>query len=497
MTPHSISRRLIAGVLILELLSALGLVAITTMRESHVRLRAYDMTLRARAVSLTGAVTDAEDAGDHLILAPNNFPISPLDVYQVTDEETGSILGRSAQSPAEAMKTAVLTSEGVFKIRVNGMSYHLVRTQAVHIVDPDRPDGGIKHHVTALFAGSTEHVWVEIKQTIRFYAVASFVVLAFTGCGMAWLLRRQLAPLDALAAEAAGVSTRQWQFVPPESARAVRELVPLTEAIESTLARLRQSFEQQERFTSDAAHELKTGVAIAKSSLQLLAMRTRSVEEYKHGLEVCLKDCLRLENIVQEMLALARVQHGSAAVVASTTQIVNLADCARDAVEKFASVADLRRVTVTVSASGNTNVRLGSEDSAHLCSNLLLNALQHSGPGSEVLIEISCDNGWLNLSIQDQGDGIAPDILPHVFDPFFRGDPSRARHSGGTGLGLSICKAICERAGGSIDIESDVGAGTRVMVRVPAATEPLVVGSTTGATTRSARINAPHANVER
>jgi signal transduction histidine kinase len=242
---------------------------------------------------------------------------------------------------------------------------------------------------------------------------------------------------------------------------------------------------------------LKTGVAIAKSSLQLLAMRTRSVEEYKHGLEVCLRDCLRLESIVQEMLALARVQQASVADVASTTQPVDLADCARDAVQKLASFAELRGVTVTLSATGSSNVQLTSEDSTHLCSNLLHNALQHSGPGSEVRIAISSDHGWLKMSIEDQGDGIPPDILPHVFEPFFRGDPSRARHSGGTGLGLSICKAICDRAGGSIGVESTVGEGTRVTVRIPAHTGPSVVLSTTETRTHSARINAAHANVER
>jgi signal transduction histidine kinase len=78
------------------------------------------------------------------------------------------------------------------------------------------------------------------------------------------------------------------------------------------------------------------------------------------------------------------------------------------------------------------------------------------------------------MLVEDFGEGIAPDVLPHVFEPFFRGDVSRDRKSGGTGLGLAICKAICEKAGGSIEIASEPGAGTRVTVHLPAARAKLV-----------------------
>ena len=73
------------------------------------------------------------------------------------------------------------------------------------------------------------------------------------------------------------------------------------------------------------------------------------------------------------------------------------------------------------------------------------------------------------MLIEDFGEGIAPDVLPHVFEPFFRGDESRDRKSGGTGLGLAICKAICEKAGGTIEISSTSGTGTRVTVQLPIA----------------------------
>jgi signal transduction histidine kinase len=107
-----------------------------------------------------------------------------------------------------------------------------------------------------------------------------------------------------------------------------------------------------------------------------------------------------------------------------------------------------------------------------LCSNLLLNALQHSSAGSAVRAVVTQSEGRAELAIEDAGEGIAPRDLPHVFDRFYRGDPSRSRNTGGTGLGLAICKAIASRWQGTIDIASDLGVGTKVMVRFPASQLP-------------------------
>jgi signal transduction histidine kinase len=104
-----------------------------------------------------------------------------------------------------------------------------------------------------------------------------------------------------------------------------------------------------------------------------------------------------------------------------------------------------------------------------LCSNLLLNALQHSPAGSVVQAVVKHDGTSAELTIEDAGEGIAPEDLPHVFERFYRGDPSRSRNTGGTGLGLAICKAITSRWQGTIEIASDLGVGTKVSARFPAA----------------------------
>jgi signal transduction histidine kinase len=98
-----------------------------------------------------------------------------------------------------------------------------------------------------------------------------------------------------------------------------------------------------------------------------------------------------------------------------------------------------------------------------------MNALQHSPRNAKVYLTLRSENATIELTVADQGEGIDPSALPHIFDRFYRGDPSRARSTGGAGLGLAICKAVVERAGGTIELKSEPGKGTTAIVRLPKA----------------------------
>jgi signal transduction histidine kinase len=272
--------------------------------------------------------------------------------------------------------------------------------------------------------------------------------------------------LRELATEAEGVSVESWNFVPPSRARIIRELAPLTAALETVLARLEHSFVQQRQFIGDAAHELKTAVAVLKSSLQLLTLRQRTALEYERGLERCLLDCERMEETVAKMLTLARVEANAPPVAGA---IADLEECLRWAVRQFESMAELKRQSILIIGEGPVMVEAEAEQLQLLCGNLLLNALQHSPTGSSIRAFIKQEITHAELAIEDDGEGIAPQDLPHIFDRFYRGDSSRSRKTGGTGLGLAISKAIVSRWQGTIDITSSVGIGTRVVVDLPSA----------------------------
>lgn len=466
MKPYSLTRRLVIAVLLVELLSALALTGLALVYERHTQFHAFEIMLRGRADSLLGAVQDAEDAGDNVMLDGTQRSIPSRDIYQVTDA-SGRLLGRSANwnGPSTAPK---VNSDGVFKINIKGRHYRAIQVQGLRIVDPGDKGGGIPRHVTVIYGSETEHVWDVITDAVQFYAIASLLLLAISGVLMFWLLNRGLEPLRELAAAAAKVSVDSWEFAPSEQAQGIRELAPLTRALEMVLHGLKRSFQQQHQFVSDAAHELKTAVAVAKSSVQVLTMRHRTAIEYEAGLERCQADCERMEEIVAKMLTLARVE--SQEESKSTPHATRLLDCVRAAGEQLATVAQGKGMRITISGDDAAVVDVTAEQLQLLCSNLILNALQHSTEGSEVRAIVQTHRHSVDLRVEDDGSGIEPEMLPHVFDRFYRSDPSRSRKTGGTGLGLAICKAITTRAHGNIDIISELGGGTVVSVRFPVST---------------------------
>lgn len=465
----SLTRRLIATVLIVELLAALCISGTALVYERHAHFKSFDIMLSGRADSVLGAVQDAGDAADNVMLDPAELHAPADDVYEVRDA-SGRLVGRSNNWNGPPSGSFSPSADGFLRLRVNGRRFRAVRLHGLRIVDPGDKGGGTPRHVTAIYGSPIAPVWRDIAAAAQFYAFANLLLLLVTAVTMAWLLNRGLAPLRLLAAEASNISASSWRFDPPPAALRTRELAPLALALESVLQGLERSFLQQRRFIGDAAHELKTAVAVIKSSLQLLAMKPRTPDEYRAGLEHCETDCERMESLVFNMLTLASFD--SADPKAPLAAPADLVGCIQNVAEQFENMATLHQVRIVAAASAPLPVRLSTQDCVLVLSNLLLNALQHSQVGSTVAFTAGRQGpDQVELRVEDHGPGIAPDALPHVFERFYRGDASRDRSTGGTGLGLAICKAIIEAAGGEIGIESTIGVGTVVIVRLPLAPE--------------------------
>ncbi len=479
-THKSITFQLIAAVLAVELVSSLLVAVLSLGYERHIHLSSFDDILRGRANSVLGAVQDADDVNDNLILDLADMHVPDEDLYEVYEDGAGRLLGRSANWPSGETKglaaatpaqLAATDNYTFAHLKIDHKHYGFVLLHGSRIVDPGEPGGGKVHPITILYGAPTDRVWHAIDSAVEFYAAGSILLLAITGPLIAWLLHRGLAPLRQLASLASGITVNDWHFDPPASARTTPELAPLTQALENSLARLERSFTQQSAFVSDAAHELKTAVAVIKSSLQLLSLRQRTAAEWQSGIARCLADAERLEDLVAKMLTLARVEHGAAAA-AESAPACDLAACIHSSIEELASVAGLRSVRIDAAVPPETiPIPLSAEDGSLLVSNLLLNALQHSPPDSVVELRIrqapDPQPPSVEFIVQDHGEGIDPEALPHIFDRFYRGDPSRARSTGGAGLGLAIVKAIVDRAGGSIHLDSVLGKGTTATVRLP------------------------------
>jgi signal transduction histidine kinase len=473
MKPYSITRRLIATVLLVELGSALCVTTVALVYERHVHFRAFDILLRGRADSLLGAVQDAEDSDDNVMLDGTETTVPEDDIHQVA-EAGGRVLGRSTNwagtmvpSDQERIKHQARDDgqEAFYRMNFRGKTYRVIRLQGLRIVDPGNKSGGIRRYVIVYYGSSMRRVWAAILRTVGFYAISSLLVLACTGILMSWLLNRGLGPLRQLASDASKVSVTSWIFMPPERARMTKELAPLVSALEVLLRSLQRSFEQQRRFVGDAAHELKTSVAVVKSSLQLLSMKERTPAEYEAGLERCLADCERMEGIVTQMLTLARVEESEAG--SPTSFQTDIAECMREVVLEFDTMAQISQISILVRGDKSLMANIEAEQFKLLCSNLLLNAIQHSPRSSSISVEIAQEGAYARTTICDEGEDIPAEDLPQIFGRFSRVEPSRSRKTGGTGLGLAICKAIVDKCSGAIEIQSEPGRGTTVVIRLP------------------------------
>lgn len=463
MKTHSITRRLVVMVLLVELIAAVCVTGAALVYEHHTHFRAFDIMLRGRADSLLGAVQDADDAQDNVMLDGTEVNISPRDLYQVKDS-AGRIIGRSQNLNGIGELTSRDRSV-IFEMPLRGRTYRVIHIDGLRIVDPGDKSGGIKRYISIYYGSPVGRAWEAVFSAVTFYAISSLLVLAITGVLMSWLLSRSLAPLRELAGAASSVSATSWSFHPPAAARETRELAPLISTIETVLQRLERSFEVQKRFVGDAAHELKTAVAVVKSSLQLLGMKQRTASEYQAGLERSLNDCQRMEAIVNQMLMLARIEEEKPDETRAV--ISNVSDVILKVFYDLAPVASSRNVRLQHDSKGPVLCALDADQCDLLCSNLIMNALQHSVEESVVTVDIHCNRHFAELKFIDQGEGIDPRDMSRIFERFWRGDPSRSRNTGGTGLGLSICKAIVEQNRGHIEISSQLNGGTTVIVRLP------------------------------
>ncbi len=475
MKSYSITRRVVTVVLLVELVSALCVTGMALLYERHAHFRSFDILLRGRADSVLGAVQDAEDEGDNVLLASSGLELPPEDVYEVRDGGN-RLLGRSPNWDGPPPGIFDKGNRDFATLTARGNRYRCIRLKGLRIVDPEDSGSGIPRHLLIVYGSPTQRVWQAVMGAVEFFAIANLLVLLITGVAMTWLLHRSMAPIRQLAAEASGVSALSWEFRAPEQARSVQELAPLVTTLETLLHRLERSFLQQRQFVSDAAHELKTAVTVVKSSLQLLNLRPRSALEYQAGLERCETDCIRLEELVGDMLTLARLENAQLEPPEESFVEADVVVCMREVIEQLEPVAALRSVPVCLSAPACLRVPLSPSECSLLCSNILMNALQHSSAGSPVSISLTASSGFASCAMEDRGDGIEAADLPHVFERFYRGDPSRARGTGGTGLGLAICRAIVEKAHGEITIASAPAQGTTVIFRIPLAQSTALTG---------------------
>jgi heavy metal sensor kinase len=295
-------------------------------------------------------------------------------------------------------------------------------------------------------------------------AGGGIAVLAFALGGGAWLVGRALKPVDAIGATATRIASGNLAER-IDLAETDSELGQLAKVLNDSFSRLETAFAQQRQFTADAAHELRTPLAVLISEAQLALSRERSATEYGQALEVCLSTAQKMRRLAETLLQLARIDAGQERL---SSEPFDLGEVTRDCVEMIRPLAEARALQLHAEIDSASCVG-DSVRISQVVTNLLANAIEYNRDGGEVRVSVHRRNGSAIVIVADSGVGIPEPDLPRIFERFHRADTARSGEAH-TGLGLAICKAIVEAHHGTIEATSEPGNGTTLTVTLPAST---------------------------
>jgi two-component system heavy metal sensor histidine kinase CusS len=273
-------------------------------------------------------------------------------------------------------------------------------------------------------------------------------LVAFLGYRIA---RVGLRPLEALSASAAALSPKnlgeRLQLSPLP-----RELSDLAASFNGALDRLERAYLQLEAFNADVAHELRTPLTNLVGQTQVALSKERSNAELEDVLHSNLEELERMRAIVNDMLFLARADQGETAV---NRQRASLREEIEKTVDFLELIIDEAGVSVRVAGDAKASIEVSLFRRA--ATNLLQNAVQHSPPGAEIVVEVAKEGEGARVVVANPGEAIPEQHLPRLFDRFYRVDASRKSSDTNHGLGLSIVKAIALMHGGGVFAESNGG----------------------------------------
>jgi heavy metal sensor kinase len=302
------------------------------------------------------------------------------------------------------------------------------------------------------------------RQVLLLLILSIPVVLLLASWGGRLLANKALKPVSelTLAAQTIGAKNLKERVEVPATQD---ELARLAVTFNQMISRLDEAFEREHRFTEDASHELRTPLAVMRNEMEVALRRERSAEEYKLVLQRCLEELLRLTKLANDLLMLARSDTGELML---DRQPVKLDALCQEMVEYVRPLAQERGLTLDLSVSHEPVIVLGdTRRLRQLLLNLLDNAIKYTPASGQMKIIVERRNGVAAVDVVDTGCGIPAEDLPYIFDRFYRRRQRMEGEATGFGLGLAICKWIVEAHGGTIEVASELGRGTRFTFQIP------------------------------
>jgi heavy metal sensor kinase len=312
--------------------------------------------------------------------------------------------------------------------------------------------------------------WVQTMQTLgvaeesldrlrTVLLIGTGLLSVLAGFAGYFLAARALAPIDKITNTARRISTQDLsaRLNLPDNGD---EVSRLANTFDEMLARIERGFARERQFTADASHELRTPLTAMQTILNFIRAKDRTAREYRRALDDLAEETDRLQALVEDLLQLARGERG----LELNKEKIDLATLLNDVADSLRPLAENKRLELNCSLPPSLDIAGDMDLLIRLIVNLLDNAIKYTERGS-ITLSAEAKDAWAVIEVADTGIGIPAEHLPHIFERFYRVEPSRS--SNGTGLGLSIARRIVEAHGGKIEVQSEANRGTTFTVRLP------------------------------
>lgn len=337
--------------------------------------------------------------------------------------------------------------------------------RVVHVIAAG-PDGQLTVQVGRSLAAFNR----ELNELLMTFLLAGPLTLLAAVSGGYFLAYRALRPMQEMTLAAKAISADRLAdriaIVNPHD-----EIGELGLTLNQMIERLERSFTEMQRFTADAAHELRTPLAIIRNETEVALRTSRSEVEYSQVLGNVLEEANHLSGVADQLLFLCRHDAG---LSAPAQERIDLDQLLLELVNNMRLVAQEKQQSIILAENPGCHVSGDRAELLRLFYNLVDNAIKYTPAGGKITVSSSVTVDAVKVSVTDTGIGIPVEDIPRVFDRFYRVDASRGGEVTGTGLGLSICRSILRGHGGSIDVKSVLGNGSTFTVQLPLKLAPLV-----------------------
>jgi signal transduction histidine kinase len=297
----------------------------------------------------------------------------------------------------------------------------------------------------------SRHLLHNLRNVLLFLYPAILISLFLT---MRYLAGKSIAPIQEIVEITNQITQNNLNDRVPFS-ELNDEIGQLSRSINELLSRLDQSLTREKQFTSDASHELRTPLAVLRGTLEVLIRKPRTAEEYKSKIRTALQSIDRMAEMMEQLLALARVGKFSSSDYVSIDLLKFGRNFARKISQDYARPIHFEtNLTLPLILEVNTKSLL------MILNNLLQNSLKYSEQNSMIAIRAGIHQGVAFIAVEDEGVGIEEDSLGRIFDPFFREVQVLEKPVPGTGLGLAIVKKLALESGILVEVQSQKGAGS-------------------------------------